>query len=165
MTEELLENIRENVNKKKEQIEDYNDKLKRLKELEEKEDVKEYMQLKNLSKSFFFERKVGDEVYYNAFNACRDKEGVSVTNGIYLFLYSRHYLNRFKRSEYRCYMNIENFEETLVTEENFEKFEKEHIVIYNEELVTIQKEFLKEAVEHSQEEAVKVISKKYRSSK
>lgn len=161
MTEELLAKLRETVLEKKEDIEIRNREIDRIRELEENEIVKEYMKLRNLTKSYAFKLQEDDGLYYRAFNECKP-EIVLGTNRMYVLSHIGHYLKKFRIREYRTYINVESSEEHIISDDRLEKFEDDNIILDGIGLVDAKKEFLKLAVEQGQEEAVKVMSKKYR---
>lgn len=160
MTEELLKEYRRIVERKKMGLEEQNQKIDRIRELEKDEKVKEYMELRNLSKCHAMKLPIDDGVYYRAFNECKPSTGF-ITNGIYVLSYSGKYINKFKIREFRQYIDIESFYEVLISSEGIDSFEDKHTILEGVDLIDAQKEFLKLVVEKDQEEAVKIMSKKY----
>ena len=164
MTEETLKKLREVILQKKENIEAQNGRIDRIKALEENPLVKEYMQLRNLSSIRPTKQQVNDGMYYLAYEECKPK-GLYPTVGMYVVSHSGKYFSGFRIKNYKQYTNIESFDENIVSSEFIESFESENVVLEGIELIDAHKEFLKLAVEQGQEEAVKVMSKKYGSKK
>lgn len=160
MTEELLKKLREVVAYKKTQLEEQNQRIDRIRELEKDVAVKEYMSLRNLSKCHAMKLELDDGIYYRVFDECKPSGNFS-TNGIYVLSYEGKYFRGFRTRNFRQYTDIESFEDSLVSEEYFDVFESEHVILENIDTIDAQKEFLRIAVEKDQEEAVKVLSKKY----
>ncbi len=160
MTEELLKELRKVVAYKKTQLEEQNQRIDRIRELEKDVAVKEYMSLRNLSKCHAMKLELDDGIYYRAFDECKPSGNFS-TNGIYVLSYEGKYFRGFRIRSFRQYTDIESFEDRLVSEEYFDMFESEHVILENVDTVDAKKEFLKLAVEKDQEEAIKVMAKKY----
>lgn len=161
MTEELLKKLREVVAQKKENIDAQNRKMDRIKELEKDPSVAEYMQLRNLASFHGTKMQVNDGLYYLAYEECRTI-GIYPNTPMYVISHSGKYLNGFRMKNYRQYKNIESFEEAIISQGNIESFEREYIILENIGLIDAHKEYLKLAIEHGEDEAIRVMSKKYR---
>ena len=184
MKEEMLEKIKRDYHELEKEYQMHGEKLTRLKELESHPLVKEYLmlqeELKELSPRKMTEEKRLDfasEAY--AMNSRHIKE----TNSIFVYLGT--YKNRLSRdifhgpestrvkyddpsATYRMYADLEKqkFEALEIAIQNCDLFEQTHRIIYPKsyntgyEFYDLQNEFVLDAIELGQEEAVKRVLEK-----
>ena len=161
MTKELLIKIRDLIEQKKRQIEEENRNIDRIKELEETPDVQEYMRRRNIGKFRGVKLQMNDGVYFSAYDKCKPV-GIYPTVGMYVLVHEGKYLQGFRIRKFKQYKNVESFEESIISEKNIRSFEKEFVVLEGINAVDAHIEFVKLAVETNPDEAVRVMSKKYR---
>lgn len=184
MKKELLKEIREEVLNIKKANEERNKKRSRIRELESNESVKEYMRLREIDactdvKEFTTDEKtLASEIYYRYIHRIDRKD----TNGIYVYLgtYRESYESDIVHcngdikvgynnpdAEYRLYQDLEQNSVITVPIKDCEEFEKSNRVIfpkgYNlcKKYYEIQKEFFTEAITNSEEEACKLLLRRY----
>lgn len=183
MKEDILNQIRNELNIKKGINERYNDKLKRIKELEKDSNVKEYISLiglSNYNKEFINDSDNEIIRYIYTKYICKIME--NTTNKIYVYLGTFKYSNEFdgvhsysdiridyndKNADYRLYQDIELLYSKKVAIKDCNLFEKNNIVINPHsyykmsEYYKIQREFFINSVKDSQENAKTIVLKKY----
>ena len=182
MKEELLNEIKEEYNKKKEELKEYNDKVLRVRTLKNNKFVKEYIKLVGDNNKYKYKNKndidIVGEIYQKYLSRIKEDE----TNNIYFYLGTYRYYYRYdidkggvdKRvryndplADYRLYWNIEGMLPIKVEKDRFDEFDKENTIITtyyksNKDYFFIQKEFFTESIKNNQEEAKKILKKKYK---
>lgn len=183
MTEELLKQIREEVAIKKANNEKQNAKVQRIKELEEDPNVSEYIYLMGLSKcSTALNYDNTDQVICSVYNKYIYSIEEKDTNKIYIYLgtfrcsdnvdivhssYDIRVKYNDKKADYRLYQDLEQTFAKRVNIKDCDSFEKANTIInptpyYKEkEYYNIQKEFFIKAIKNNQEDARKLVLKKY----
>lgn len=181
MKEQILLQMKKEVEQIRRKINFHNDLIKRKKELEKDPKIKEYLELtKTLEDDFFKEdahiRKTQRELITSVYR--KHLFEIKETNQIYV------YIGTFCRStsmqeedirvkysdqeaDYRIYWNIEQPYAENIPIMKCEKFEEEHIILNSESYFReslyykIQREFFEFAVKQNQEVAKKKILEKY----
>lgn len=186
MKEELLKQLKKELENEKLKNENHNKKVKRIKELLKEPSVKEYIKLTNIVDQNLKNIKLTDEEIISSFySKYLHKIKKEETNGIYVYLgtYENnnevdivHGSNDFRvdynssNADYRIYKNIESPYGEIIPIRLCEEFEKNNIIIYpktyfkEQEYYKIQKDFFVKAVKTNQETAKKMILKKYNNS-
>lgn len=184
MKKELLKEIREEVLNIKKANEERNKRRNRIRELENDESVKEYTKLRGIDtladfkESTIDDKTIASEIYYRYIHRIDKKD----TNGIFVYLgtYRESYESDIVHcngdikvgynnpdAEYRLYQDLEQNSVITVPIKDCEEFEKNYIVIfpkgYNlcKRYYEIQKEFFTEAITNSEEEACKLLLRRY----
>lgn len=184
MKEELLQELREALEKEKLKIDNHNKLVKRIMELEKDSKVKEYLELTNLGGfDLKLVEKSDKEIIISLYRHYLRKIEKNETNGIFVYLgtYQRSsetdivhgghdirlsYDNPY--AEFREYWDIEYAFGKTIPISRCGEFEKNHIVInpvtYLKEVAyyDIQEEFFTEAIKNNQESAKKMILEKYK---
>lgn len=184
MREKLLEGMREQLYLAKEKVENHNKKVDRIKELLNDDKIKEFISLTkinindiNLDKITETEEKeniINDLIAFlninmtsntnNIYFYMGDFEGKYEKNGRYGYLIksNNQKLRLKKPTIVKVYRNIENSNDQVILPVNqCNEFEKENIIITSNDYYDTQKEFVKDALETNQEDAVKRLVKKY----
>ncbi len=184
MKEELLSDLKEELERSSETLAEYNKNVKRMKYLLLDSNVRKFIKLANIDmKSLNTKEKTLDDIKNETIenlitfiNRYREND----TNNIYFdfgkfegklekigkYSYSTKPSDktfRFKKPVYvNVYKNIENSkDEHVIPVTDSEKFEKDHIIISSDNYDLVQKEFITDMLEIEQEEAVKKLIKKY----
>ena len=178
MKEATLLMIKKEIEKEKEKIRRHNNDAKKVSELLNSEDVKEYFRLVGrepirLQHKVIDEYKIVKRVFERIIWRIDEKD----TNGIYVYKGTYMVDNccdivhgpsdiRVERdypfATHRNYWDIEQAYAIEVPIKKCDEFEKTHDVIYlSSNYHSIRQEFIEEALEHGQEEAVNKIKKKY----
>ena len=184
MKEELLQQMKEELEERKKEIALHNEKAKRIKELLKDPKVKEYIKLMNLGTPMLKQIKKTDEEIISSFYSkytYRIKE--NETNKIFVYLgtykYSKdydicHYTPDIQvdydsdKADYRLYQDLEDSSSKLIPIKQCEQFEKENIIIIpntryrRKEYYDIRQEFFIKAIKKDQESAKKLVLKKYK---
>ena len=183
MKEELLENIRKDVERIKKMNEQINKKIERIEELEKRKSVIEYLRLtgrEEYEDTFLRETDIGNIIASN-YHRYLDEIESKDTNKLYVYLgtykencecdldrcndYKIEYDHLMTHGDYREYRDIESKYGFTMPKEKCEDFERNNIILYprpynkHREYYIMQTEFFKEAVMHGQEEAVKKLEK------
>ena len=179
MKNETLEKIKKDFEYKRTETDNFNEKVKRIAELEKDPRVKEYSEL--LKSIIGVPRIISlsdDDICGLAFRQHAAEIMPCDTNGIYVYMGAfrcnpskngievREY-GDMSLADYKKYWDIELGTVTYVDLNKSEQFENEHFIIFsngeNESNVfrMVQDEFIKEAIEHDQTSALKLIYKKY----
>lgn len=183
MKEDILNQIRNELNIKKEINERYNNKLKRIKELEKDNNVKEYISLVGLSNcNKEFINDSDDEIINYIYTKYIYKIDENSTNKIYVYLGTFKYSNEFdvvhsysdirtddndKKANYRLYQDIELDFIKQVNIDDCKLFEENNIIINPDsyykmrEYYKIRREFFVNSVKENQDTAIKKVLKKY----
>ena len=180
MKEDLLQSLRVEFEGLKEKVSKHNKEAEELSLLLKENNVSRFVELsktdvKKILKKESYEEKVEELLsiyieYLNSVNEC--------TNGIYCHLgsdlpiylmktgkyYVAKIINPFKKSEKgSLYKNLEcSIDSVVLPMSKKDEFEKEHIIIDTKDYDSTQKEFVINAIQLGQEEAVKRIIKKYK---
>ncbi len=177
MKEDLLDEIRNERDKIIKSLQESNERKRRLKELLNESLIKEFMKLsgltfdEDLGMSVPSKNKIVSQIIeeYKEFEL--DPED---TNQIYLcrgknypgmLMDEIYHLVIGKPGSVKCgwYCNIESeIDNYLIPIEECDEFEKNHTVIFHHDFEKIQSEFITCAVNDSQENAVKMLLRKYR---
>lgn len=188
MKEETLNEIRREVQELKRKNEEINNKTRRLQELEENENIREYLRLRGIKRLRIKGYLETDEealipkVYYRYLNSI----SASDTNKIYVYLGTykssqesdvEHGPSDIRvsyqdpKAEYRIFQDIELNSQIVLPISECRRFESSNKIIYLfgyrlwSKYYEIQKEFFTTSVKSSQEEACKLILRKYNNSK
>lgn len=183
MKEELLQFLKEEVEKEKLQNIEYNKKVKRIKELKKDPNVREYIQLTSLIGDDIKEIKISDvDIIYSFCRRHLSEIKENEANGIYVYLGTYQYSSEIDiihgsrdirvdydspYANYRIYWDIEQFAAENIPISQCKQFENEHTIINpksyfkEKEYYKIQKEFFNKAVKSNQESAKKLILRKY----
>lgn len=185
MKEETLNLIRSKVKKMKKISEEENERNKRIKELEKDSKVEEYLRLRGIKVSEQKETlEIDEDVITGNLYSCylysiKDED----TNKIFVYLGTYKsslekdiiHSNDIRvsyddaKAEYRIYQDIESTSSVIIPIKDSIEFERTHKIIYPKgyrtygEYYKIQKEFFQTAVRENQEEACKLILRKYNS--
>ena len=178
MKEDILEKIRKERDSIIKSIQEDNERKRRLKELLNKSLIKEFMKLseltfdEDLSMSVINKNKIVSQIIeeYKEFEF--DPED---TNQIYLCtgkdwhfilmdgIYVLDIIGEPESIKCGWYCNVESsIDNYLIPIEECDEFEKYHTVIFHHDYDKIQSEFITRAVNDSQENAIKMILKKYK---
>lgn len=184
MREKLLEGMREQLYLAKEKVENHNKKVDRIKELLNDDKIKEFISLTKININDIDLDKITEaeekEKIINDLIAFLNINMTSNTNNIYFYMgdfegkYEKNgrygYLIKSNNQKLRLkkptivkvYRNIENSNDQVILPVNqCNEFEKENIIITSNDYYDTQKEFVKDALETNQEDAVKRLVKKY----
>lgn len=183
MKEELLINLRAELENQKQKNNQHNQKIKRINELKKDSNVKEYIQLMSEIDDNLKQIKITDkEIIKSIYNHYLHKIKENETNGIYVYIGTYEYSHEkdiihgskdFKvdynspSADYRVYWNIEQSFPESISIKMCEQFEKTHIIINpnsyfkEQEYYEIQQDFFIESVKVDQESAKKMILRKY----
>lgn len=183
MKEELLKQLKDELESKKLENQSHNKKVRRIKELLKEPSVKEYIQLMSSIEDDLKQINLSDsDIITSFYHRYLSKIKEEDTNGIYVYLGTYEYnhevdivhgSNDFRvnynspQANYRIYKNIEYPYGESIPIQKCEEFEKNHIIIRpksyfkDKEYYEIQKEFFIKAVKTNQESAKKMILKKY----
>ena len=183
MKEELLNSLKEELEKQKKENQEHNKKVRRIKELLKEPSVIEYLKLINLIDGDLKQINLSDsDIITSFYHTYLYKIQKDETNNIYVYLgtYKNndeidivHGSNDFKvnynssDANYRIYKNIEYPYVQSIPISMCDEFEKNHIVIKpksyfkEREYYEIQKDFFTYAIKTNQESAKKMILKKY----
>lgn len=186
MKEETLNEIRREVKELKRKNEEINRKNRRILELEQDIRVREYLRLREIKSLRLKEHLETDEesliekVYYKAIRSINESD----TNKIYVYLgtYKSSYETDIEHgnndirvdyndtsAEYRMFQDIELDNQIILPIGKCKEFESSNKIIYLSgyrlwgKYYNIQKEFFVNAVKSNQEEACKLILRKYNS--
>lgn len=178
MTKELLNEIREEVARRKE----INSKLKLIKNLEKDDKVKTYMELRNIEMNKDQVKRyptIVSEVVEDILKKYDNED-----NNIFIYLKTDYYYKAnwnlvFHETDIvhgKYFQNIECYKEIIVEKDELKDFEKNNIVIYPEAITRlgkdpykvfkqIQTEYFTKAIRTNQEEAKKLIISRYKKKK
>ena len=179
MKNETLELMKRDAKYKREETDDFNARVNRIMELERIPVVQEYAKL--LSSIIGKPRIISlrdEDIYGLVFRQHASEILPCDTNGIYVYMgtfccnpstggYEHRVADDSLDADYKKYWDIELGTVTYVDLNKSEQFENEHFIIFsngeNESNVfrMVQDEFIKEAIEHDQTSALKLIYKKY----
>lgn len=187
MKQEILDAIKSEYLKQKEQKRKVDDMISRLETLKENEYVIEYINLLNALNNINYKRFstwTDENILDSVFRMYSYKN--DETNGIYVYL-GTFILDNLcdmehgpcdkkvdrtdPRAEYRIYQDIECIDAIRIPINRCEEFEKTHKIIYPNNRYgrrtchNIQKEFIRDLITTSQEEACKKLLKKYSNKK
>lgn len=179
MKEETLLEIKEKIKKEKQEIIEYNKRVKRIKKLLERKTVIEYLELIDEEPSKLDFKDIDEEVIikrvYERMLYKIDKNDTNkiyVCTGTYTFGDfdivhgpTDYLVNRDDPSAtHRNYWDLEQSMSIDVAIKKCDEFEKNNIVIFEgrHSYYKIRQEFIKEALKNGQKEAVKTIVKKYK---
>lgn len=178
MKDSTLELIKSEINNEKAEIARHNKDVDRVNALLESDDVKEYFELVGIE-PIRLQHKVIDEykIVKRVFERIIWRIDEKDTNGIYVYKGTYMVDNccdivhgpsdiRVERdypfATHRDYWDIEQHYAIEVPIKKCDEFERTHDVIYlSSNYHSIRQEFIEEALEHGQEEAVNKIKKKY----
>lgn len=184
MKEELLTKMKEELEFEKQQLADYNRRIKRIRELQKDVNVQEFLELVNLEYESLPLKRVSREsliesIFYQHLHEIDEKD----TNGIYVYLGTYKYTDEIDIvhlphdlrvsydspvADYRVYQNIEEWSSKQIPILKCEQFEKEHTILNPKVHITskgfyeIQKDFFIRAIKMNQESAKKMVLRKYR---
>lgn len=184
MKEEILEQIKKEYKELKETKKELESKKSRIKELEENEFVKEYLKLYHE----LYELSIKKDMYLpedTLFRSVIDKntKDIKETNKIYVYIGTykdsceidimcpRDEKVKYsdKRAKFRIYRDLEKInEEIIIPIKECKDFERNNTVIILKtslpelKIYDVQEEFLKDAIETNQQEAVQRVLKKYK---
>ena len=182
MKEDTLNQIKNEVEIAKLNIEKNNTMVRRMKELEKNRYVKEYISLVGLPKNKQkFITDTDDEIISQIYGRYIHRIDERDTNGIYVYLGTFRYSSATDvvslgddrvsydddRADYRLYQDLEQFASMVVNITDCKAFEENNTIINpngyfkSREYYKIQKEFFITAVKKGQETARKRILKKY----
>lgn len=180
MREDILKQIREDALSKRKETDDFNNKVRRIRELEQDPNVMEYsMLLKSIVGNPRYISLKDDDIYDLSFRNNLGNIKQDETNNIYVYLgpYETNDYFGIKLSEadpkacFKKYWNIELGIFTFVDIRFAKNFEESNIILFGEKdgemglYREVQNLFVKTAIEQNQEEAVKLVLKKYKSNK
>lgn len=179
MTEEILEKIKKEYEQRKQKQNEIKGKIKRLNELKKNPFVIEYIELTDFINNSFYHEYTDEEIMVSSFNKYISE--IKDTNGIYIYLGTFRLSNicdiehgpsdeRVSRNDpsakYSIYQDIEKFSCNQIPIKHREQFEKHNKIIFpktintNKYFYELQKEFIRECINSSQEEACqKLLSK------
>lgn len=184
MKEELLTQLKQELQNRKIENQEHNTKIKRMKELEKNPNVKEYINLIKILEDDLNLINISDKKlilsYYSYYlREIREDD----TNKIYVYLGTFEYNNEIdivhgsrdfrvkddsEDADYKVYRNIESDYSMDIPIEKCEEFEKNNIIIRpktylnGKEYYNIRDDFFIKAIKTNQEIAKKMILKKYK---
>lgn len=184
MKEELLIELKQELQNRKIENQEHNAKIKRMKELEKDPNVKEYINLIKILEDDLNLINISDKKlilsYYSWYlNKIKDSE----TNKIYVYLGTFKYNDEidivhgsrdfrvkddYKDADYKIYRNIESDRNVDIPIGKCEEFEKNNIIIKpktylnGKEYYNIRDDFFVASIKTNQESAKKLILKKYK---
>lgn len=186
MKEETLNKLRMEVKELKRKNEEINRKNRRIQALEQDSKVREYLKLRGIRETRIIEHletneeSLVEKAYYSLIRSINEKD----TNKIYVYLgtYKSSYESDVihgsndirvdyndPTSEYRMFQDIELDSQIIIPIDKCKDFESSNKIIYLKgyrlwgKYYSIQKEFFKESFKNGQEEACKLILRKYNS--
>ena len=180
MKEETLLEIKEKIEKEKQEIIEYNKRVKRIKKLLEMKSVKEYLELIDEEPSELDYKTIDEELIIKiVYERMLYKINKNDTNKIYVCTGTykmddcydvihgpRDYLvsSDYPYATHRNYWDLEQNMSFDIAIRNCEEFEKNNIVIFEgrHSYYKIRQEFISEALKKGQKEAVKSIIKRYK---
>lgn len=182
MREDILNQIKNEIENKLLDNEKYNATVKRIKDLEKNRYVKEYINLLGLpiSRQDFIIDDT-DSIVSEIYSKYINKIGESDTNRIYVYLGTYRYSTTSdvvslgddrvsyddNRADYRVYQDLEQRSSIVVNIKDCKSFEENNTILNpnsyfkNQEYYRMQKEFFIAAVKDGQDAAKKRILKKY----
>jgi len=174
MTEELLNKIKEDSKKERENIISNNADKLRLKELMKKRDVEEFMNIVGIDVDVNMEDE--NDALLKTFENNINSIGVSETNHIFIYIGSliRRYswtndepFNKMvdrndKRATHRLYLDIEQRYTFVVPIRSANEFEEKYNVIFTDDISKVRNDFINTAVIENQEKAKEYVLTKYR---
>lgn len=183
MKEALLIKIREDLEKEKRKISEYNEKNRRIKELMKNKDVNKFLTLTGLTYQVGNTKKmVTDDIISSIYYKYLYQIGDDETNEIYVYMGTYKYSDEIDivhgssdirvsydspNASYRLYRNIEKSSSEQIRINNCEEFERTHTIInprvifYDKTFYEIQRDFFIRAVKVNQESAKKFVLRKY----
>ena len=184
MKEELLTELKQELQSRKIENQEHNIKEKRLRELEKDANVKEYINLIKILEDDLNLINISDKKLILSYYSCYiHKIDECDTNKIYVYLGTFEYSNEIdivhgsrdfrvkddsEAADYKIYRNIETDCSIEIPIDKCEEFEKNNIIIKpktylnGEEYYNIRDDFFVASIKTNQESAKKMILKKYK---